>query len=50
MANFTEIRSIVSKLKMLFLPQLVYQIEMNKEDIENIDDRLNIFLNDILIL
>ena len=30
MANFMEIRSIVSKLKMLFLPQLVYQIEMNK--------------------
>ena len=29
-----------------YIMKLIYQIEMNKEDIENIEERLDIFLND----
>ena len=31
-----------------YIMKLIYQIEMNKEDIENIEERLDIFLNDNL--
>ena len=31
-----------------YIMKLIYQIEMNKEEIENIDERLTVFLNDNL--
>ena len=31
-----------------YIMKLIYQIEMNKEDIQNIEERLDIFLNDNL--
>ena len=31
-----------------YVMKLIYQIEMNKEEIENIDERLTVFLNDNL--
>ena len=31
-----------------YIMKLIYQIEMNKEDIETIEERLDIFLNDNL--
>ena len=31
-----------------YIMKLIYQIEMNKEDIENIEERLDIFLKDNL--